>query len=352
MSSTRPGASGASPDAPWDAFARQAYSQWSDWARAATPPQQQGIPSAGDALAWWTRLAQAGQPAPQAHDMLGRFDAQARDWMAQMQRVAAQFTGANATPAAIAQAWRQAAGHAFDPLGSAMPGLDPQAWMRALATWMPGGAAGRDALSMPAFGFAREHQERWQSLLRAQVQSQAESADYIALMGRAWQDGFARFESKLAERARDDKPLDTARGLFDVWIDAAEEAYAEIALSPAFRAAYGRHVNGLMRLKAAVDGEAERAAAALNMPTRTEVDSAHRKILALEREVRKLRDALAAPAPVQSGPMKKPPSPSTNNDASAPATTQKRAKPRTPPVAEAPGTPPASLSTRNRKGAR
>lgn len=344
-----------SQDAPWDGVARQAFAQWSDWMRAAAPAQ--AAPDAGDVFAWWTRLAQAGQAAPQAHDMLGRFDAQARDWMAQMQRVAAQFSGRAATPADIAQAWRQAAGHAFDPLGPAFAGMDPQAWMRALSQWMPGGAAGRDALSMPAFGFAREHQERWQSLLRAQVQSQGESADYIALMARAWQDGFARFEAKLAERARDDKPLETARGLFDVWIDAAEEAYAEIALSPAFRAAYGRHVNGLMRLKAAVDGEAERAAAALNMPTRTEIDSAHRKILALEREVRRLRDALATLSPSQSAPAKPAPASThakatTTDDAPAPATPGKRTKPRTAAVADAPGTPPASLATRNRKAPR
>lgn len=346
MSSTRPGAFGATPDAPWDGFARQAFSQWSDWMRAAAPSQ--AMPDASDALAWWMRLAQAGQPAPQAHDMLGRFDAQARDWMAQMQRVAAQFSGRDASPSDIAQAWRQAAGQAFDPLGSAFGGMDPQAWMRAVSQWMPGGAAGRDALSMPAFGFAREHQERWQSLLRAQMQSQAESADYIALMARAWQDGFARFEAKLSERGRDNKPVETARGLFDLWIDAAEEAYAEIALSPAFRAAYGRHVNGLMRLKAAVDGEAERAAAALNMPTRTEVDSAHRKILALEREVRRLRDALSALAPAS----RQQPSEGAPAGASPPSATSKRAKPRTPPVPDAPGKPPASLATRNRKAAR
>lgn len=348
MSSIPPGAFGAASDTPWDAFTRQAFSQWSDWMRAATPPT---TPDAADPLAWWTRLAQAGQPAQQASDMLGRFDAQAREWMTQMQRVAQQFAGRDATPADIAQAWRQAAGRAFDPLGSAFGGFDPQAWMRSLAPWMQA-LGGRDTLSLPAFGFAREHQERLQSLLRAQVEAQTESADYLALMGRAWQDAFTRFEARLAGRARDDKPLDTARGLFDLWIDAAEDAYAQVALSPEFRTAYGRHVNALMRLKAAVDGEAERTAASLNMPTRTEVDSAHRKIIALEREVRRLRDAVAALAPREGATPARAPEERRDAPAATSAATGKRARPRAQPVPPAPGEPPASLATRTRKAGR
>src|SRR5690606_40723081 len=42
-----------------------------------------------------------------------------------------------------------------------------------------------------------------------------------------------------------------------------------------------------------VQGQVEQAGEALGMPTRTEVDAAHRKIVQLERELRRLRDQMA-----------------------------------------------------------
>src|SRR5690606_14888913 len=75
---------------------------------------------------------------------------------------------------------------------------------------------------------------------------------------------------------------------------AAEESYAEIALSPEFRTVYGELVNAQMRVRAGVQAQIEQVAAMFDMPTRTELDGAHRKIVELERAVRRLRDALEA----------------------------------------------------------
>ena len=148
---------------------------------------------------------------------------------------------------------------------------------------------------MPAFGFAREHQERWQALAAAQLEYQDRTAAYNALMLKAAQRAYEVFEDKLAARAKQpDAKLKSARALFDLWIDAAEEAYAEIALSPEFREVYGALVDAQMRVRAGVQEQVEQAAARLGMPTRTEVDAAHRKVAELERQVRRLRDAMAA----------------------------------------------------------
>jgi hypothetical protein len=86
----------------------------------------------------------------------------------------------------------------------------------------------------------------------------------------------------------------SARALFDLWIDAAEEAYAEIALSPEFRKVYGDLVNAQMRVRAGVQQQVEQVSGTFGMPTRSEVDAAHRKIAQLEREIRRLRDAIGA----------------------------------------------------------
>ena len=148
-------------------------------------------------------------------------------------------------------------------------------------------------LSMPAFGLGREHQERLQTLARAQFDYQEKTSAYNALMMKAGQNAFERFEAKLGEREEPGRQLASARALFDLWIDAAEEAYAEIALSPEFRSAYGALVNAQMRLRSGIQREVELACGMFGMPTRSEMDAAHRKVAELERQLRRLRDANA-----------------------------------------------------------
>ena len=95
---------------------------------------------------------------------------------------------------------------------------------------------------------------------------------------------------------RNRQEITTARGLFDLWIDSAEEAYAAVALSQEFREVYGALGNAQMRLRAAIQIEVEHITGLFGMPTRTEIDSAHRKIAELERALR--RAAAAGSRPV------------------------------------------------------
>ena len=100
------------------------------------------------------------------------------------------------------------------------------------------------------------------------------------------------------------------RALFDLWVDAAEEAYADTALSTEYRKAYGELVNAQMQLRATTQAIAEQTANILGMPSRTELDSAHRKIAELERQLRRLQrkadDAAPAAASAAKPAVKKP----------------------------------------------
>ena len=151
-------------------------------------------------------------------------------------------------------------------------------------------------LSLPTFGYSREQQERMQGLLRAQNEYDAATAAYHALLAKASQRGMEYFEEKLAERSEPGRQVESARALYDLWVDAAEEAYAQVAMSPEFRAAYGEMVNAQMRLKASVQAEIGRHAASMGLPTRSELDGTHEKIRDLRRELRALRQQLDAMA--------------------------------------------------------
>ena len=299
------------PQDDFEAMARRAWQAWGDAFRpgAATP----AVPGWNEAMQWWTQLAQ-GAPAAASKD------AGAAGWLALMQQLATRFAGTDASANDVAAEWRRLAG--ANPLPDMLralrmqgqQGLDAwfdatapmrQAWQREMGAW----------LQLPAFGIAREHQERWQRLAQAQLALQEHEDAFNRLLLRVGERAYELFEQKLAAHAQPGKQLTSARALFDLWIDAAEEAYSEMALSPEFRTAWAALVNAQMQLRAGVQKEVEFASGLFGMPTRAEMDAAHRKIADLERALRAMHDrfgdATAAPArpraeaPARPAPAKK-----------------------------------------------
>lgn len=296
----------------FEQIARQYWSAWGDAMRTNTAPSQPATPNWNDAVGWWSQLAKgagAASPATGAGDAVNRFNSQAQQWLGQMQQLAAQFAGTQAPPADIAATWqRMLGGNATTVFadmfkGMAGPGQHGvDQWMEQMAPMLQSmQREGRSWLGLPAFGFTREHQEGWQALAQAQLDFQEKNTAYNTLMGEATQLAFRRFEDKLAERSEPGRQLTSARALFDLWIDAAEEAYAEMALSPRFRETYGELINAQMKVRAGLQHEVEEYCNQLGIPTRTEVDAAYRKIAQLERELRRMKDTLQERAAVPDG---------------------------------------------------
>jgi len=152
-------------------------------------------------------------------------------------------------------------------------------WQQRLAPW----------LQSPAFGPAREHQARWQKLLQAQQAFQGHSKEYVAQIQQALDAAFALFEQRLAEHESPGSQLTSARAMFDLWIEVAEEAYAKVALSETFQQVFASLGNAQMRLRSAVQHEVEQLSERVGLPTRTEMDAAHKRIAELERQLRRLQ---------------------------------------------------------------
>jgi len=119
------------------------------------------------------------------------------------------------------------------------------------------------------------------------------SARYQALIQRSNAQAMQRLQDKLAERAEPGRQIDSLKALYDLWVDAAEEAYAEIALTDEFREAYGEMVNTQMRVRQMQQQQTEQFCQQLGVPTRSEVSSLGERLQALRREFR----ASQAPAP-------------------------------------------------------
>ena len=298
----------------FERLARQYWTAWGDALRGTAPGGgQAGAHAWQDAIESWTRHAHSGRAT--INEALERFNSQARDWYGHMQQVAAQFAGRDHTAGDIAQAWKQALGatgtNPFPEMlrsmrGQGLGGLDQ--WVEDASPWLDAvRGEGMSWLRMPAFGVGREHQERLQQLAQSLLEYEETKNAYNALMLKATQQAFTIFEDRLAAHEEPGRQIETPRALFDMWIDAAEEAYAGIALSEEFRQVYGRMVDAQMRLRAGMQRQVEQMCSTLGMPTRTEVDAAHRKIVELERAMRRLRDAVeggpvpAAPASTRQG---------------------------------------------------
>ncbi|HEY8010902.1 MAG TPA: class III poly(R)-hydroxyalkanoic acid synthase subunit PhaE [Rudaea sp.] len=313
----------------WQALQRQYLNAWSDLSAkastAAPPPAMPfGMPFAGmagaapafgtppawhEGLEQWARLF-AGSGNKQS-ETAERMLASAQSYVSMIQSMfGAAGQGAGAASANPAQAWFDSLRGGFAaPSGFQIPGMDTDLannpFAKALRdisgqgakgfTEMPAAFApfieqmrqeGLSWLRVPAFGVGREHQEHYQKTALAFVEYQQALKNYNALMLKASQRGFELFEGKLAERSEPGRSIDSLRALYDLWVDAAEEAYAEVALSDEFAKVYGELANAQMRARAQIQAEVERVSTDLGMPTRSELNGVHKRLHDLRRELR------------------------------------------------------------------
>ncbi|HEY0332171.1 MAG TPA: class III poly(R)-hydroxyalkanoic acid synthase subunit PhaE [Stenotrophomonas sp.] len=289
-----------------EALARQYWDTWSESLRQAGTTGAAGMGAGpgtmsqdwSKALGGWRSVL--GDAAPDgARESVDRFSGQAGDWLGLMQQVAARFAGRDTNSEEVANAWRQSVESQRDQLlqwtlgalrGGVAGGFDPwlaqaasqwEQWQRDSAPW----------LQMPGLGLGRNHHVRWQAFNLAHQEYQARSQAYVEQLRTALDRAFGVFQAKLSEHETLGSQLTSARALFDLWIEAAEEAYSAVALSEEFRDIYGAYANAHMRLRAAMQQEVEQVAGQYGMPTRSEMDAAHKKIAELERLVRRMATA-------------------------------------------------------------
>lgn len=294
------------PQDEWQALSRQYWNAWADATRAA-------FGTAADAartdkgpwhegLEQWSRMFDAGKAQDAQNEVVERLLAGARSYFALLQSLAEKGAAGKADP----QAWTDAVRQSFNfpgadavlkdnPLARALrelAGQGAKGFEQMMETLQPAMNEARALLDLPAFGYAREHQEHYQRMARAWLDYQHETNRYNALIARASKRAFDVFEDKLAERSEPGRQIDSARGLYDLWVDAAEDAYAEVALSDEFREVYGALVNAQMRVRQNVQREVERVATDLGMPTRTEIDSMGKRLHALHRDAKDRAETL------------------------------------------------------------
>jgi class III poly(R)-hydroxyalkanoic acid synthase PhaE subunit len=80
--------------------------------------------------------------------------------------------------------------------------------------------------------------------------------------------------------------IEVLRALYDSWIDCAEQAYAHIAHSDSFSSALADFVNASSAWRKESQASVELWAKALDLPTRSELNTLMRRVNSLEEQLR------------------------------------------------------------------
>lgn len=138
---------------------------------------------------------------------------------------------------------------------------------------------------MAAFGLTREMQLDQQALAAAINEYMQISARYHALLQQVNTKGIAHLQEMLSQRTEPGKQLDSMKALYDLWVDAMEEAYAQMALSDEYRDVFGSLVNAQMQVRKLQQQQTEQMCRELGIPTRSEVHSLGQRVQQLRRDM-------------------------------------------------------------------
>jgi class III poly(R)-hydroxyalkanoic acid synthase PhaE subunit len=161
---------------------------------------------------------------------------------------------------------------------------------------MPGIGAAQEqfcrALSMPGLGYTREQQERIQELARHLLEYHETLRVYKVAFGKTALASLDAVQKRMRALHEKGEKIESLRALYDMWVDASEEVYAEFAMSDEYQVVYADLVNALMRVRQDMNAMAEQQYRLMNIPTRSEIDTVQHRQQELRRENRLLRREL------------------------------------------------------------
>ena len=158
----------------------------------------------------------------------------------------------------------------------------------------PGAGAGAGAGGGAAgwsLGAGREHQERLQRLNAAGARLMAAHQRLELLWSDALREAAAAYAQQLAAARPQEASPDALQGLYDRWIDAAEEAYGRMAHSESYCDAFAEYVNAGSQWRNELLAGLEQWAKQLDLPTRSEINSLEQRVRDLEQAQRPDRPA-------------------------------------------------------------
>lgn len=162
---------------------------------------------------------------------------------------------------------------------------------------LPGMGAAQEqflrALSMPGLGYTREQQETVQQLARHLLAYHDALRAYKLAFAKTALESLNSAQKRLQAMHEAGHKIESLRALYDMWVEASEEAYAGFAMSDEYQVVYGDLVNTLMRVRKDMNLMAEQQYQLMNIPTRSEIDTMQHRQQGIRRDNRHLANELA-----------------------------------------------------------
>ena len=143
--------------------------------------------------------------------------------------------------------------------------------------------------SSPNLGMTREFNARLLEGFDAFTSANLAMAEYQAVLSEVWEAAFKQFGEDMAQLVEQGGKIENVRDLVTFWTRSAENVFLEAFRTERYTLAQGKLLNASMQYRISQRRILEEYLEAFDMPTRSEMDEAHKRIYELRREVKALK---------------------------------------------------------------
>jgi class III poly(R)-hydroxyalkanoic acid synthase PhaE subunit len=150
-------------------------------------------------------------------------------------------------------------------------------------------------------GATRQFDLAWRELLAAGMSKQHAQAEYLVVVGEAWNEGTQRLMKRLREMSERGERVDSFLAFIRLWARSVDGAMHEAMQSERGLQATAKVLRAATEFRQHIQSVVKLVSEALFVPTRSDMDEAYREIQELKRRLRRLEKSVeqahqAAPA--------------------------------------------------------
>jgi polyhydroxyalkanoate synthase subunit PhaE len=148
-------------------------------------------------------------------------------------------------------------------------------------------------LQSPGLGSNREFDEKLRKGFAAWLDMQEAMYEYQVVVADTWVKAFEQLMQEIVGQAEKGKAM-SLRDFLNQWSGTADNIFKAAFASEAYITVQSKLVNMMMSYRIRQREIMESTLQSLDLPTRSEVDEAHRRIYELRKEIKALREEIAA----------------------------------------------------------
>ena len=167
-------------------------------------------------------------------------------------------------------------------------------------------------LKSPALGQWREHQQQLQNIAQLLIEFQEADQVYKLAFAQMGIRSIDALRQRLSNIGSDEEKVSTVREFYDLWVEVNEEIYSEFTMTDEYQVIHGDFVNALMALRKETNALTEKMYKALNLPTRSELNTINKRLqeqrrenIQLRNEIKKLASQIASKSEKKTEPTSK-----------------------------------------------